>query len=199
MKSGVTTRQAGSSSTPQRVAPVRTTLVVAGIIVGLLVVAIVIFERGPARDSAPDNAEPDREASSAREASDPPAPPAMAHGHAAQPALPRGESAAPAMGEGRRSVSGRPEVKRKLTQTKVQKYAHEAYRAWLQTHAGDECPHLADLVEYTEDKDPRDAWGHPMKVRCRMNLPGGAKGIEVVSLGRDAEESEDDIKSRSWE
>jgi hypothetical protein len=180
------------------VAPVRTTLVIAGIIVGLLVVAIVIFERGPASDSAPDNAETDREDSSAREASNPPAPTATTHAHAAQPAL-QSESAEPATGEGRRTVSGRPEVKRKATRTKVQKYAHEAYRAWLRAHSGDECPHMSDLVEYTEDKDPRDAWGHPMKVRCRTNLPGGAKGIEVVSLGRDAEESEDDIKSRSWE
>lgn len=92
---------------------------------------------------------------------------------------------------------GAAEANRKLTQIKVQKYVREAYPAWLQAHPGQTCPHrLIELNEFMDDSDANDAWGRPLKMFCGSDLPAGANRIEVLSLGRDAEEgTEDDIKS----
>lgn len=43
-------------------------------------------------------------------------------------------------------------------------------------------------------KDTKDGWGRPMRMFCGVTLKSGAKGFKVVSYGRDAEPSEDDIK-----
>lgn len=114
-----------------------------------------------------------------------------------RPALPQAQPAAPAPAEPRSVGVGVAEAKRKLTQSKVQKYVHEAYPAWLRAHPGEECPHqLIELNEYMEDKDANDAWGRPLRMFCGAARWAGAKTIEVISLGRDAEaRTEDDIKA----
>jgi len=91
--------------------------------------------------------------------------------------------------------STRAETKLVLTQIKVQKYVEEAYPAWLKAHPGEECPRqLIELNEYMEDKDTNDTWGRPMRMRCGAAPGSGVKGFKVISLGRDGEVSEDDIK-----
>ncbi len=138
------------------------------------------------------DAEPDREVSSQR------APSPTEQNRAARPVLPQAKPAEPAPAQPRSVGVGAAEANRKLTQIKVQKYVHEAYPAWLQAHPGKECPQrLIELNEFMDDSDANDAWGRPLKMFCGEDLAAGAKGIEVLSLGRDAEEgTEDDIKAR---
>jgi hypothetical protein len=199
MKSGSTTSQAGTSSTPQRGGS-RTGLV-AAVILGLVVVAgFVHLVHGG--DAGHDDAAPGREVSSQRAAS------SMEQHRAARPALPQASPAepVPAQPSPAEPAPGRPrfvgvgaaEANRKLTEIKVQKYVHEAYPAWRQAHPGQDCPkRLIELNDYMEDKDANDAWGRPLKMFCGEDLAVGAKGIEVLSLGRDAEQrTEDDIKAR---
>jgi hypothetical protein len=205
MKSGSTshspkgTSQAGSSSTPQRRVPLRTVRVVAAVILGLVVVAgFVHLVHGG--DVGLEDAAPGREVSSQR------APSPTAQRPAARPALPQVKSAEPVQAKPAEAAPAQPrfvgvgaaEANRKLTQIKVQKYVHEAYPAWLQAHPGKECPkRLIELNEFMDDSDANDAWGRPLKMFCGDDLAAGAKGIEVLSLGRDAEEgTEDDIKAR---
>jgi hypothetical protein len=187
MKSGSTTSQAGSSSTPQRMVHPRTALVVGAVIVGLVVVAgFVHLVHG-------EQAEPGREVASQRALLPAERTPV------ARPALPQARPAEPAAPAEPRSMGvGAAEANLKLTQIKVQKYVHEAYPAWRQAHPGKECPQrLIELNEYMADSDANDAWGRPLKMFCGEDLAVGAKGIEVLSLGRDAEEgTEDDIKAR---
>lgn len=194
MKSGSMTSQAGSSSTPPRRLPRSTVLVVGAVILGLVVVAgFVHLVRGG-------DAEPGREVASQR------APSSTEQHRVARPALPQVQPAELAQAQPAEPAPGRPrfvgvgaaEANRKLTQIKVQKYVHEAYPAWRQAHPGKECPkRLIELNEFMDDSDANDAWGRPLKMFCGEDLAVGAKGIEVLSIGRDAEEgTEDDIKAR---
>jgi hypothetical protein len=198
MRSGSTTSQAGTSSTPQRGGTSRTVLV-AAVILGLVVVAgfVHLVQGG---DAGEDDAAPGREVASQR------APSPTERKPVARPALPQARSAEPVQATpaepapaGPRFVGvGAAEANRKLTQIKVQKYVHEAYPAWRQAHPGKECPkRLIELNEFMEDKDANDAWGRPMKMFCGEDLGWNAKGIEVLSAGRDAQEwTEDDIMAR---
>ncbi|HEX7838283.1 MAG TPA: hypothetical protein VF469_12500, partial [Kofleriaceae bacterium] len=151
-----------------------------------------MYACGTLHRPVPEDAEPGREVSSQRD------PSPTAQNRAARPALPQAQPAEPAPAQPRFVGIGAAEANRKLTQTKVQKYVHEAYPAWLRAHPGKECPHrLIELNEFMEDSDANDAWGRPLKMFCGEDLARGAKGIEVLSLGRDAEEgTEDDIKYR---
>ncbi|HEX8106625.1 MAG TPA: hypothetical protein VF516_02805 [Kofleriaceae bacterium] len=48
----------------------------------------------------------------------------------------------------------------------------------------------------SEIEGTNDIWGRPLKLLCGANLPPGAKGIGVLSLGEDGKEgTADDIKS----
>lgn len=183
--------QSGRSSTPKRGVPLRTARVVAAVILGLVVVAgfVHVIHGG---DVGLENAAPSREVSSQH------APSPTERTPVPRPALPQAKPAEPASAQPRFVGVGAAEANRKLTQIKVQKYVREAYPAWLQAHPGQECPHrLIELNEYMEDSDANDAWGRPLKMFCGEDLAAGAKGIEVLSLGRDAEEgTEDDIKAR---
>jgi hypothetical protein len=161
------------------------------VILGLVVVAgFVHLVHGG--DVGLEDAAPRREVSSQR------APSPTERKPVARPALPQAKPAEPAPAGPRFVGVGAAEANRKLTQIKVQKYVHEAYPAWRQAHPGKECPQrLVELNEYMEDSDANDAWGRPLKMFCGDDLAAGAKGIEVLSLGRDAEEgTEDDIKAR---
>jgi hypothetical protein len=199
MKSGATshspqgTSQAGSSSTPQRRVDPRTVLVVTAVILGPVVVLVAMFESGALRRPMHEDAEPSREISSRL------APSPAERKPVPRPALPQAQPAPaePAPAEPRSVGVGAAEAQRKLTQSKVQKYVHQAYPAWLRAHPGEECPHrLIELNEYMEDKNAKDAWGRPLRMFCGAARWAGAKRIEVISLGRDAEAgTEDDIKA----
>lgn len=205
MKSGATshspkgTTPAKRSSTPQRRVPRRTMLVVAAVILGPVVVLVAMFESGALGRPTHEDAAAGREVSSERAPAPaerkPVPPPALPQ---AQPAEPEpAEPAAPGRAQPRVVGIGAAKANAKLTQIKVQKYVHEAYPAWLRAHPGEECPHgLSELNEYMEDKDANDAWGRPLKMFCGQARWAGAKRIEVISRGRDAQAgTEDDIKA----
>ena len=205
MKPSATSSQAGSSSTPRRVGNRRIVLVVAGIVIGLAGVLLAMFETGVLRRPAPDSAAPDRAAfhkrapssaehtptspaSTERNAMSPPALPQAAGGNATG-----GNATAEALAAERPSARNETRIVR--TQIKLQKYVEEAYPAWHRAHPGQECPRqVVELTEYIDDKDANDAWGRPLKMRCGEALGSGARGIRMISLGRDGERSEDDIK-----
>jgi prepilin-type N-terminal cleavage/methylation domain-containing protein len=87
-----------------------------------------------------------------------------------------------------------------ITKLKLKKYAYEAYPSWAAAHPDKQCPEsIAALNEYMNDeKDPNDAWQHPIKMMCGSSLPPGAKGLAVMSVGEDGKEgTDDDLKS--WE
>jgi IPT/TIG domain/Type II secretion system (T2SS), protein G len=81
----------------------------------------------------------------------------------------------------------------------VKKYAYEAYPSWAASHPDRMCPdRLQELTEYMSEADVTDPWGQPYRMMCGANLPPGAKGIAVMSSGKDGKEGTvDDI--RSWD
>lgn len=89
------------------------------------------------------------------------------------------------------------ESKNDIARMTVNKYANEAYPSWSTTHPDKACPDkLEDLNEYMNNKDIKDPWGSPYKMLCGQNLPAGAKGMAVMSVGEDQKEGTgDDIKS----
>jgi hypothetical protein len=186
----VTPGQAGSSSTPQRRVPRRTTLVAGAALVALVMLA-AMFECGVLRSPPHEDAAPGREASSQRARS-----PAV-QAPIPRPALPQANPVEPAPAEPHSIDSITGEDKRTRTHIKVDRYVNEAYPAWLRTHAGQECPHrLSELNEYINESDANDAWGRPLRMFCGAARWAGAKRIEVISLGRDAEAgTEDDIRA----
>lgn len=191
MKTNATSSHARGSSPPRRAVVPRTLLLVGGItVVGALV---AMFECGALREA--ENPTPDPDLASQREAAGQRVAPAMKRTPASRPALPQMPAGGAAEVE---RPSSRAVNKLVRTQMKVQKYVEEAYPAWRKAHPGQECPHeLIELNEYMGDiggQDTRDGWGRPMRMFCGVTLKSGAKGIKVVSYGRDAEPSEDDIK-----
>ena len=91
------------------------------------------------------------------------------------------------------------ESKVETTKIKIKKYAFEAYPSWSASHPDKACPEkLADLNEYMNNNDSNDSWGVPLRMTCGQNMPPGARGIAIVSLGEDGKEgTADDLKS--WE
>ena len=91
------------------------------------------------------------------------------------------------------------EAKVDTTKVKLKKYAYEAYPSWSAAHPDKACPgNITDLNEYMNENDANDPWGRPLKMLCGANLPAGARGLAVMSIGEDGKEgTEDDIKS--WE
>jgi len=89
------------------------------------------------------------------------------------------------------------ESKVKTTRIKLTQYANEAFPQWSASHPDKACPDkITDLNEYMNASDPNDSWGRPIKMLCGTNLPAGAKGIAVLSMGEDGKEgTEDDLKS----
>ena len=68
---------------------------------------------------------------------------------------------------------------------------------WSVDHPDKECPDgLADLNEHIDSRDTNDPWGRPYQMMCGANLPAGAKGLAVISVGEDGTAgTADDIKS----
>lgn len=83
------------------------------------------------------------------------------------------------------------------TQMKLEMYANQAFPAWAMAHPQAMCPDkLADLAEYANGRDTRDAWGHPIKMLCGTALPPGSHPIALVSAGPDGQEGTgDDLTS----
>ena len=98
---------------------------------------------------------------------------------------------------GNNTAESRDRPKEKLAKLVVDKFALEAFPVWASRHPDKACPDkLADLAEYLNDQDTNDPWGHPLRMYCGANLPAGAKGIGVLSVGEDGKEgTADDIKS----
>ena len=84
-----------------------------------------------------------------------------------------------------------------LTKLAVTKYAFEAFPEWASAHPDQECPtSLAELDEYVSNPPPTDPWGHAYQMACGANLPPGAKGLAVWSVGPDGQTgTADDITS----
>jgi prepilin-type N-terminal cleavage/methylation domain-containing protein len=85
------------------------------------------------------------------------------------------------------------------TKIKLSQYANEAFPQWSAAHPDKGCPEkIADLNEYMNNNDANDSWGHPIRMLCGANLPAGARGLAVMSVGEDGKEgTADDLKS--WE
>src|SRR5215467_11029272 len=85
----------------------------------------------------------------------------------------------------------------KTTKIKLTQYANEAFPQWSASHPDKACPDkITDLNEYMHASDANDSWGRPIKMLCGTNLPAGAKGIAMLSMGEDGKEgTEDDLKS----
>jgi general secretion pathway protein G len=89
------------------------------------------------------------------------------------------------------------ESKVKTTRIKLTQYANEAFPQWSASHPDKACPDkITDLNEYMNSSDANDSWGRPIKMLCGSNLPAGARGIAVMSMGEDGKDgTEDDLKS----
>ena len=79
----------------------------------------------------------------------------------------------------------------------VRQYASSAYPQWTTT-TRKACPDkITDLNEYVNDPTAKDPWDNEYQMLCGDQLPAGAKGIGVFSMGPDGKpNTEDDI--RSW-
>lgn len=89
------------------------------------------------------------------------------------------------------------ESKQDIAEIAVKKLAYEGYPAWASAHPDKTCPGgVAELTEYAGTKSIKDPWGSDYRMFCGANLPAGAKGVAVISLGEDGKEGTvDDIKS----
>ena len=98
---------------------------------------------------------------------------------------------------GPKVINALRDSKVKTTKMKLSQYANEGYPQWSANHPDKACPDkLADLNEYMNSNDANDAWSRPLKMMCGANLPAGAKGLAVTSMGEDGKEgTEDDVKS----
>lgn len=88
------------------------------------------------------------------------------------------------------------EAKVRTTKLKVDKYAFEAYPAWVAVHSDMRCPgELVELSRYSND-DTRDAWGQQLEMRCGSIAPPEAHGFGVASAGEDGKDGTgDDVAS----
>ena len=93
--------------------------------------------------------------------------------------------------------SERAKQQHDVAQLTVEKYAFEAYPSWAQAHPDKQCPaKLAELDEHMSSSNTGDPWGHPYAMKCGADLPKGARGIAVYSLGEDGKDGTcDDVQS----
>jgi hypothetical protein len=109
------------------------------------------------------------------------------------------DQAAPGAGGADDVTAQLAQQRRKLATILTQKMSFEAYPMWAAQHPGSACPAaLAELLEYMNERSDRDPWGAPLRMQCGGDLPPGAKGIAIWSLGPDGKDgTADDIKA--WE
>lgn len=98
---------------------------------------------------------------------------------------------------GQRVLRMLADSKVKTTRIKLTQYANEAFPQWSASHPDKACPDkITDLNEYMNSSDANDSWGRPIKMLCGANLPAGARGLAVMSMGEDGKEgTDDDLKS----
>jgi prepilin-type N-terminal cleavage/methylation domain-containing protein len=92
------------------------------------------------------------------------------------------------------------ESKTELGKSMVQRLATESYARWTMDNPGKSCPaDVSEVAKYSNDKEGKDPWGHPMVILCGENLPEGVTGgFGVQSMGPDGKpDTKDDLKS--WE
>src|SRR5262245_1535196 len=79
----------------------------------------------------------------------------------------------------------------------VRKYAFDAYGQWSRSNPSKSCPDtVIELNEYMNNKDAKDPWGGEYQKLCGEQLPAGAKGIGIFSMGPDGKaNTDDDVKS----
>lgn len=90
------------------------------------------------------------------------------------------------------------ESKTELGKSMVQRLATESYARWTMDNPGKACPaDVTEVAKYSNDKDGKDPWGHPMVFLCGENLPEGVPGgVGVQSMGPDGKlDTNDDLKS----
>jgi hypothetical protein len=87
--------------------------------------------------------------------------------------------------------------KRDRARLAVMKLANEGFPMWAARHMDAACPRSVDeLAQLLWDREERDPWGRPFVIQCGADLPPGAHGIAISSLGRDgAPNTADDIAS----
>jgi len=87
--------------------------------------------------------------------------------------------------------------KLQLAALQVRQLAFEAFPTWARNHADKNCPgSLDELKELTSEPELVDPWKHPFRMLCGADLPAGARGLAVYSLGPDgADGTADDVKS----
>jgi hypothetical protein len=86
----------------------------------------------------------------------------------------------------------------RVTLYMVKHYASQAYPVWAVEHPQRECPgSLQELDAYSSGPSQhRDAWGHPIELRCGRDLPASTHGFQIRSAGPDGEfDTEDDLTS----
>jgi hypothetical protein len=97
---------------------------------------------------------------------------------------------------GKSDISRLELSRREIARKTVELYAGEGFPVWAVEHRGKECPSVAELDEMLGRTPQNDPWGRPYRVLCGTELPAGAEGIGVYSLGQDGKDgTDDDIKS----
>lgn len=84
-----------------------------------------------------------------------------------------------------------------LASIQVRQLAMEAFPIWARSHPEKTCPaSLDELKDFTNMQELVDPWKHPLRMLCGADLPAGARGLAVYSLGADGQDgTSDDIKS----
>jgi hypothetical protein len=98
---------------------------------------------------------------------------------------------------GKSDISRLELSRRELARSVVEDYAEEGYPVWAMGRQNKGCPSIADLDEALFRQGPnKDPWGRPYRILCGAELPAGAYGIGVYSVGADGKDrTDDDIKS----
>jgi hypothetical protein len=99
--------------------------------------------------------------------------------------------------EAEKAVKHFEQSKLELASMQVRELALEAYPVWARMHVETNCPgSLDELKEFTNHQELVDPWKHPFRMLCGADLPPGAHGLAVYSLGPDGQDgTADDVKS----
>ncbi|MEO8700525.1 MAG: hypothetical protein ABI867_10800, partial [Kofleriaceae bacterium] len=104
---------------------------------------------------------------------------------------------APAEAKPEQTPDAEAPVPASRTQLIVSKYVSDVYPVWLTKNPTKPCPTIAELAAFVSpDAVTTDEWEKPLVVLCGKDLPTGAKGIAIISVGPDGKlGTPDDLKS----
>jgi hypothetical protein len=75
-------------------------------------------------------------------------------------------------------------------------FVSTAFPEWQKANPGKSCPEEVEDLAALARASPIDPWGRPYRLLCGPALPNGARGVGVMSLGRDGKaNTADDVKS----